>query len=178
MRREPSAHWQEGEIELFLLLPENVHEAYVGWLNDELVNRYLESRFALATLESTRQFVAAALANEASLFCGIRLRATNRHVGNIKLAPIDWHHGLGEIGIMIGERTVWGTGVATTAINIMCTIAKEELQLRKLTAGCYASNAGSVRAFVKAGFIVEGTRKQHFLCADRTEDLTLLARHL
>jgi RimJ/RimL family protein N-acetyltransferase len=171
-------YWRTDQIELFLLEPQDVHEAYVGWLNDERVNRYLETRFAPATLESTRQFVAAALNSEASLFCGIRLRATNRHVGNIKMAPIDWHHGLGEMGIMIGEPRAWGKGVATAAINIMATIAKEELHLRKLTAGCYASNKGSVRAFLKAGFLIEGTRKQHFLCADRTEDLTLLARFL
>jgi ribosomal-protein-alanine N-acetyltransferase len=176
MRVEPTDHWRTDQVELFLLEPEHVGDAYVGWLNDVGVNRYLESRFAAATLESTRRFVAAALASETSLFCGIRL--TNRHVGNIKLAPIDRHHGLGEIGIMIGEPAVWGSGIGTAAIRAMATIAKQELQLRKLTAGCYSSNQGSVRAFLKAGFFIEGTRKQHFIRGERTEDLTLLARFL
>jgi RimJ/RimL family protein N-acetyltransferase len=60
----------------------------------------------------------------------------------------------------------------------MANIACEELGLRKLTAGCYASNVGSVRAFCKAGFAVEGCRKAHFMLDGRTEDLLLLARFI
>ena len=79
---------------------------------------------------------------------------------------------------MVGDRAAWGQGVATEAISLMTHIAQEELGLRKLTAGCYASNVGSVRAFIKAGFAVEGRRAAHFVLDGRPEDLVLLARML
>jgi len=127
--------WNDGEIELFVLRPDDVTDAYVRWLNDPEINRFLESRFAEHTL-----------------------------------------HGLGEIGLMIGERTAWGRGIATRAISIISRIGLEQLGLRKITAGCYASNAGSQKAFEKADFFVEGLRKDHFLIDGETEDLVLLAR--
>lgn len=178
MRIAPSERWRTSTIECFLLEPDLVTDAYVGWLNDPEVNRFLESRFEVHDLAGVRQFVAGQLADARALFLGIRSLALGRHVGNIKIGPIDRRHGLGEVGIMIGDRDAWGRGVGSEAIRVIADIARHELGLRKLTAGCYASNTGSTRAFVKAGFIIEGTRPAHFLLDDRPEDLILMARHL
>ena len=126
-----------------------------------------------------RGFVGSQLVSDGSLFLGIRsLALGGRHVGNIKLAPIDRRHGQGEIGVLVGEPEAWGRGLASGAIAQLASIAREELGLRKLTAGCYASNAGSERAFVKAGFAVEGRRPAHFLLDGRPEDLVLMGRLL
>lgn len=178
MLREPTGNWRGEAVELFLLRPELVTQAYVDWLNDPLVNRYLESRFAVADEQGTRQFVRRMLEDPSVLFLGIRSVALGRHVGNIKLAPIDRHHGLGEIGILIGDRSAWGRGIASAAIEQLARIARDELGLRKLTAGCYGSNAGSARAFQKAGFEMEGRRTRHFLSEGQPEDLLLMARFL
>lgn len=178
MLREATPRWCGVGVELFLLAPEHVTDVYVGWLNDSQINCYLESRFAVADLDSTRRFVANALASATTLFLGIRSRSSGRHIGNIKLGPIDHHHGLGEIGVMVGDRASWGQGAASEAISLMTSIAREELGLRKLTAGCYASNVGSLQAFCRAGFQVEGRRVAHFILDGQPEDLILLARLL
>ena len=34
------------------------------------------------------------------------------HVGNIKLGPIDWKNGEGEVSYIIGEKRFWGMGLA------------------------------------------------------------------
>ena len=174
-----TADWQTDKIELFLLGPEHVGPAYVGWLSDPLVGRYLESRFVEHSEASTRAFVSAQRADPAALFLGIRARSLDmRHVGNVKLAPIDRRHGLGEMGILIGERSAWGRGIASDAISAIARIAREQLSLRKLTAGCYASNIGSEKAFLRAGFEVEARSRDHFLLDGRPEDLVLMARWL
>lgn len=166
--------WHGEKVQLFLLEVSDVTETYVGWLNDPRVNLYLESRFQHHTLESTRTFVASCRADENVLFLGLRYPPfEGRHVGNIKL-DINRRHGLGEVGILIGERAVHGRGVATDAIKLMSNIARTQLGLRKLSAGCYATNKGSERAFVKAGFVVEGVRPKHVLVGDRSEDVVQL----
>jgi RimJ/RimL family protein N-acetyltransferase len=166
--------WRTEAIELFVLHPSDVSESYVNWLNDTEINRYLESRFVTHTLESTRQFVQSCVANERTLMLGIRCRwLENRHVGNIKI-EINSYHRSGEIGILVGSKDVHGKGIATQSIRALATIAREQLGLRRLTAGCYASNRGSERAFVKAGFVVEGVRPGHFLLDGKPEDLTLM----
>lgn len=175
MHLDENAFWQDEEVRLFLLEPDAVDDAYVAWLNDPAVNRHLESRFAAHSLESTRDYVSAIRDSSCSVMFGIWSKPLGRHVGNIKLGPIDWRHGLGEIGLMIGDRSAWGHGIATRAIALVTAIAREQLGLRKITAGCYASNAGSRIAFERAGFAVEGARKDHFLLDGQPEDLVLLA---
>jgi len=176
MRLEATADWSNDTVRLFLLTPEAVSDDYVAWLADPQVNRYLESRFRPQPRAGVEQFVADMLAGEANLLLGIHSRALDGHVGNIKLGPIDRHHGLGEIGIMIGDRAAWGRGVGSAAIRALEAIARNTLGLRKLTAGCYASNLGSKLAFEKAGFVVEGHRKAHYLLDGRPEDGILLGK--
>lgn len=179
MRLAPTRLWQSDAVELFLLEPPHVTSSYVSWLNDPQVSRYLESRFSSHTLESTAEFVRTCLESDKNLFLGIRYRTLGgRHVGNIKLGPIDRHHGLGEVGILIGERDAWGRGIATQAISMLCAIARDQLNLRKITAGCYGGNLGSEKAFLKAGFEIEGRRREHFMLEEKPEDLVLMARWL
>jgi RimJ/RimL family protein N-acetyltransferase len=171
--------WRHRDVELFLLEPGHVGCDYVRWLNDPRVNRYLESRFVEHTLDSTREFVRQCRADTGTLFVGIRSHALGgRHVGNVKLAPIDRRHGLGEIGILVGEPDAWGRGIASGALLALSAIAQRQLSLRKLSAGCYASNIGSRKAFEHAGFTVEGVRSGHFLLDGKPEDLVLLGRWL
>ena len=172
------AHRPLDGVSLFLLTPDLVGDAYVEWLNDPVVNRYLERRFAAHTLDSTREFVRAMYESSDNLLLGIRSAETGGHVGNIKIGPLNRQHGTGEIGILVGERRAWRKGIATAAIRIMCDIARDSLALRKVTAGCYASNVGSQRAFEKAGFEVEGVRKQQLICDGVPEDLVLLGKVL
>lgn len=173
-----TTRWRSAEVELFPLTPEDVTERYVGWLNDPQINRYLESRFERHTLDSTRTFVADCAASSKSVLFGIRCKHMDgAHVGNIKIET-NARHGLGEVGILLGEKRVHGRGVATEAIRLAAGVAREELHLRKLTAGCYAGNKGSERAFVKAGFAVEGVRPDHFLLDGRPENLILLGLFL
>ncbi|MBY0431841.1 MAG: GNAT family N-acetyltransferase [Rhodospirillales bacterium] len=88
-----------------------------------------------------------------------------RHVGNIKLGPINRHHRRGDIGLLIGERDQWGRGLAAEAIAAMTAYAFAELGLNKVVAGCYAANEGSRRAFLKAGFaeVARRPRPRHWL---------------
>jgi len=175
----PSAVWRRPTIELFLLTGDAVTEDYVNWLNDPRINRFLESRHVHHTLQGTEQFVRACLASPNTLFLGIRsLELNGRHVGNIKLGPIDHRHGLGEIGLLVGEPRAWGRGIGSDAIAAMCDIAFTQLRLRKITAGCYGSNVGSEKAFMKAGFEIEGRRRDHLILDGRLEDLILMARWL
>ena len=165
-------------IRLFVLEPDHVSQDYVSWLNDHEVNQYLESRFTTHTIESTRAYVATMLASQENLLLGIASHMLDRHVGNIKLGPIDRNHLTGEIGILIGDRAAWGKGIGTWAVCLMAEIARCQLSLRRVTAGCYASNVGSQRAFEKAGFVVEAVRKQQYLLNGEPEDVVLMGQQL
>ena len=139
----------------------DVNKNYCKWMNDLEVIQFLESRFEKWTIKKLKNYVNKFKNNPDYLFSAIIFKKDNRYIGNIKLGPINRIHKFADIGIMIGERSFWGKGFATEAIKLMVDYAFNKLNLHKLTAGAYSNNPGSIMAFEKAGFSVEGIRKKH-----------------
>jgi RimJ/RimL family protein N-acetyltransferase len=144
-------------------------ERYLGWMRDPETTRFLESRLIDHDLGSLRDYIAMCNDSPASMLLGICL-ADGTHIGNIKLGPIDPYHQHAAFGLLIGERDMWGKGYATEAIAALTAYAFGELGLEKLYAGCYASNVGSARAFLKAGWIEEGRNRSHWRSNSGRED--------
>ncbi len=145
------------EIEL-----SDVSTRYLSWMNDKDVNQYLESRFAVHTLESLGNFVRKRRESEFEWMFAICASESDLHIGNIKLGPVNTHHGVGEIGLLLGEKSWHRGGVGTQAIGLVVDFAFNVLGLRRLTTGMYSENLGSFRAFQKCGFSLEGTLKEHY----------------
>ncbi len=153
---------------------DDVNENYYRWMNDSSVNDYLESRFYPHSLKTLEDYVLSKLGDEQNVFFAIVLKGDNRHIGNIKLGPINAIHRFADIGIIIGETDCWGKGYGTEAILLMVDYAFNKLNLHKLTAGCYVNNKGSIKAFKKAGFLQEGIRKSQYYCKGKYVDDVLL----
>lgn len=154
----------DGErISLRILTPEMVSDAYVGWLNDPRVNRFLETRFVPQTHETCNRFVEAMYLNQSEYLFGIFLKTNDQHIGNIKLGSINWHHLNGQISLFIGEISQWGKGYATDAIHTISKWGYSQIGLQKLEAGCYDENIASLKAFLRVGFQVEGFFRQRII---------------
>lgn len=152
----------------------DVNERYRRWMRDPDVTRYLECRFSNNSLDDLRTYVAELTNDPNARLLAIVLDENDRHVGNIKLAGINRIHGTAEVGLMLGEKDCWNKGYATEAIRLAMAYAFNELGLHKLTAGCYDVNPASARAFIKAGFVPEGLRREQFKCEGRRVGQILL----
>lgn len=157
-------------IHLRSLTADDVSEAYLGWMKDPETNRFLESRFTTHSLESLHAFVSAMADDPLNLLAGIFLNESGRHIGNIKLGPVDPHHDRAMVGLLIGDRSCWGRGFASEAISILTRFAFGRVGLHRLTAGAYADNVGSIRAFEKAGWRREGVLRSHWRAEGRYQD--------
>ncbi len=147
---------------------------YYQWMNDPEVTQYTESRFYPYSRQRLTAFLARAQRDSTSVFLAIIERAGRRHLGNIKLGPIQWIHRLAPVNLIIGDKARWGRGFATEAIGLLCRYAFDTLQLHKLTAWCYADNVGSRKAFLKAGFVEEARlRAQYFVNGAYTDAICL-----
>jgi len=165
----------EGErIFLREVRPSDVKENYYRWMNDPEITRYLESRYYPNSMETLTQYVREKSGDPQNVFLAIIIKKDDRHIGNIKLGPINWIHRFGDIGIIIGEKECWGQGLATEAIRIMVEYAFGVLNLHKLTAGYIGSNEGSKKAFQNCGFEVEGVRKKQAFLEGEYVDTVLM----
>lgn len=163
-------------ISLRAVTETDVTETYVGWLNDPVVNQFLETRFEKQTLRSVGEFVQRTNASADQYLFAICLNIDGAHIGNIKLGPIIPHHDCADVSLFIGNKQSWGQGYATQAIKLISEFAFEALKLRKLSAGAYAPNTGSISAFLKAGYSTEGSRPRHYLLDGKPCDVVLMGR--
>jgi [ribosomal protein S5]-alanine N-acetyltransferase len=154
----------------------DVNENYCKWMNDPEVIQYLESRFESHSIESLLEYVKRFQGDKDNMFFAIVLKGDHKHIGNIKIGPINWFHRFADIGIMIGEKSYWGRGYASEAIILLVEHAFRNLDLHKVTAGCYEQNQGAIKAFQKAGFGIEGIRKKHCLSHGKYVDSILLGQ--
>ena len=142
----------------------DANETYRSWMNDPAVIQYTESRFQSYSLEQIRDYVRSVQADSSSRFFAIIEKETGKHIGNVKIGHIHPVHRHADVGIIIGDKASWGKGYASESLQLIAWYAREQLQLRKLTAGIYANNLGSLQAFLKAGFVLEGRFAQHWFC--------------
>ncbi len=151
------------KISLRPLKISDITSTYVNWLNDKTINQFLELRFTKHTKSNVKDFVKKLQNDSNFLFLAIITNNSKRHIGNIKLGPIDWIHRTSDVGILIGDKNSWGKGYASDAINTLTNFSFNNLNLHKITAGLYEENIGSLKAFLKSGFEFEGFRKEQFL---------------
>lgn len=152
-------------------------ERYRGWLSDANVNRYLETRFVSLSSGALVAYVNQMLESTDSYLFAIVVRESSIHIGNIKIGPINRAHASAAIGLVIGESEWWGKGVATEVIAELSDWGFGDLELAKITAGSYASNRGSIKAFLSCGFEQEGLqRSQAALGTGVRDDVVLLGK--
>ena len=138
----------------------DVSQMYVDWLNDKEVNQFLETRHTKQTIESCEQFVENCCNDTKNVLFGVFLKETGQHIGNAKLGFIDWVYQTGQISLFVGEKSLWGKGLAYEIVSSLTRYGFDELKLERIEAGCYEENLGSLRVFLKVGYTIEGFKRR------------------
>ena len=143
------------ESERLLYLPlsrKHLSISYVNWLNDPEVNKYLESGGGY-TIQVLEAFLKEQEKNNI-LFWGIHLKETNKHIGNIKIDPINHKQNSAEYGILMGDKKNWGKGFGNEASNRILKYCFEDLKFSEITLGVIENNLKAVSLYLKMGFII------------------------
>ena len=130
---------------------------YLSWLNDPKVNLFLETK-GNYTMDLLKTFIEEQYENEV-FFLAIHLKDSNKHIGNIKIDPINDTLNSGEYGILMGDRSNWGKGYAKEASLRIIKYCFEELKLSKITLGVIQDNVNAVKLYEKIGFTIDEVKK-------------------
>lgn len=143
---------------------EDVNDEYYNWINDPEINKFLETRFLPRSRNDILNYVSKLDGNPNEIFFAICDKNNNKHIGNIKLGPINWYHRKADISLLVGDKKYWGKGIASESISLVVEFAFNVLNLNKVCAGYYINNIGSAKAFEKCGFKVEGNFEDECYC--------------
>lgn len=94
-------------------------------------------------------------------------------VGSVSLFEFDELARHAELGIALVQEAR-GRGIGTLAISQIVEFAFVRRNLRRLHLQAIASNVGAIRAYEKAGFVIEGRQRQHAWVRGAYEDIVLM----
>jgi len=136
------------------------NDSYLNWLNDPEVNRFLETRFSVQSINAISDFVCKMNSTSDTYLCAIIHRKSEQHIGNIKVGPIHPFYRRADLSYFIGNHSMWGHGCGSEAVEIMTRFAFRDLGVRKLKAFIREFNVGSRRVLERNGFQLEGVLKK------------------
>jgi ribosomal-protein-alanine N-acetyltransferase len=152
---------------------------YLHWLRDQEVIRYIgrEEYFGEISFNEVKDYITSIWGNKYVSFWAVYLAENDMFIGTAKINYFN-ETGLklktADIGIMIGERNIWGKGIAGLTLGLLCEYAFNILGVRKLTAGAVAKNIAVIKAFKNNGFVEEGRIRDKLLIGGEYHDHVLM----
>jgi RimJ/RimL family protein N-acetyltransferase len=136
---------------LVLLRPPKPDEAAVmaTWFDDLEVTRFIKLRHP-PSVEMENEFLDRAAKDPDMVWWCVE--HDGKLVGGTSIVRIDWKHGFGTTGTLIGDRSAWGKGLARELMQLRAEYAFTQLPLRKLKSGYLEGNVASARAQKAAGY--------------------------
>lgn len=168
-----AGRWSGPNVEITRFSVDDLTPAYIGWLNDPEVVRFSNQRFCRHDRESCLRYLASFDGSD-NLFLSIR-RVGGHAVGTMTVyaSPA---HGTADVGILIGERALWGHGLGQEAWNLIVDWLCRHPAIRKVTAGCSLPNTGMVRLMERSGMTLECVRREQEIVEGRSADVVSYAR--
>ncbi|GAB4207616.1 MAG: GNAT family protein [Bacteroidia bacterium] len=157
------------------LTHDDVNEEYLSWFRDNQVTSFLEVDGKSLTKKIVEDYIDEGRNTGNYYMYAICYKDNNKHIGNLKIGPINKKHLVSDLVCVIGDKNYWGKGLATEAIQLGNQLAFEKYNIRKLHGQIYADNIGSIKAYCKAGWIIEGVIKGRYLVNGAPMDQILVS---
>jgi len=151
---------QVNDILLRPLRESDINSRYISWFEDPAVTRFLEVRNI--NIAESKLYLKNGKETGLYYIFAICLSKNNLHIGNIKIGPIKRKDGVSDLVTILGDKDYWGKGIAAIAINKAVDLGFTEGKIRKFSASINSLNIGSIKAYLKGGFIKEAVIPNYF----------------
>jgi len=137
-------------------------ERFIEWINDPEVTAGLTLFLPMSSVDEEKWFETAMKKpqEEKPLVIDIKDGTEWRLIGNSGFFDFDWVARAAEVGIMIGDKTVWNQGYGTETMSLLLRHGFGTLNLNRVYLRVYAENKRAIRTYEKAGFVHEGRMRQ------------------
>jgi len=145
-------------------------EVMITWFDDLEVTRFIMRRHP-PSIEEEKTWLEN-LAKDPNVIQWV-VEFQGAAVGTTSIMLIDWRNGHGMTGTIIGDKAVWGKGLARELMQLRAEYAFMQLPLRKLKSGYVDGNEASARAQAAAGYREAGRWRRDQFVDGEWRDLVL-----
>ena len=146
-------------------------EIYLSWLRNSQVNRYLVKPSSQITFNEARSYCLGLLESSDNYFLAILHRQTGRHIGNVRLGPVDRYLNTCRYSMMLGDTQYHGKGYGTEIVASCLAYCFETLGFRRVHLEVVRSNIAAVRLYEKSGFTIESVKEKGLVLDGEPHDL-------
>ena len=135
---------------------------FVDWLNDPEVRAGIGSFLPLSQDEEDRWYEKMLERPPEEHILVVEVHEEDRWhmIGSTSFMDIDWRNRKAEFGILIGDKNYWNRGFGTEITQLMLKHGFETLNLNRIYLKVFSTNPRAMRAYEKAGYILEGRLRQ------------------
>ncbi len=150
---------------------------FMAWINDPEVT------------EGLTIFLPMAMWEEEGWFTGLSKRPTEerplaveipdgegwRLIGNSGFHDMNMVVHSAEVGIMLGDKSIWNQGYGTEVMQLLLKHGFNTLNLNRIQLHVYENNRWAIRAYEKVGFIHEGRKREAHYKNGKYEDILIMS---
>lgn len=137
---------------------------YLYWMQTPSNNQFILSASPDYDLFQLKQFIKTCNNRADVVLLGIFTKVENLHIGNIKFDEINFQIKTATMGILIGNESYRGKGVAREVIIASAAWLQDKFCIETLRLGVSKDNVSALRLYLKLGFkITEETKSGGFL---------------
>lgn len=151
----------------------DVTDEYLSWFRDGTVVKWLEARNL--SRESVLDFWRGGCERQDQFIYSICDSETKAHIGNVKIGKINKKYLTSDLVTFIGVSDFWGKGLGSSAIKLGNQIAFENHKIKKLWGAIISANVGSIKAYTKADWIIEGVMKNQYYIDGKFYDRVIVS---
>lgn len=135
---------------------------FFEWINDPEVIAGLTIYLPISTWEEEEWFAELAKRPQAERPLAVEIPEGDgwRLIGNSGFHDIDTVARSGELGIMLGDKSIWNQGYGTEVMRLLLKHGFETLNLNRIFLRVYEKNRRAIRTYEKAGFSHEGRLRE------------------
>jgi len=137
-------------------------EKFMEWVNDPEVTTWLTLFLPMSSVDEEKWFENAMQRPQEQKPLVIDMKAGDawRLIGNSSFFDFDWVARSAEVGIMIGDKSVWNQGYGTEVMALLLHHGFRTLNLNRIYLQVFAENKRAIRTYEKVGFVFEGRKRQ------------------
>ena len=152
----------------------DISNEYVGWLNNPDVVRLSNQRFIKHNRINCEAYRSSFINTENS-FLAVRYKKNQRLIGTVTVYR-EINHGTADVGIMIGDKSVWGKGVGQEVWDLVLAWLLDNVGVRKVTAGTLKCNFGMISLMERSGMELEAIKKEQEIVDEISTDVLYYAK--
>ena len=163
-------------VRLRVFTEANITDTYLSWLNDPEVVKFSNQRFLRHTSRTSLEYLKS-FDDTDNLLLAVYLKDTEKYIGTMSVY-FSVAHETADIGLMIGDKAYWYSGVGGDAWSTVLSFLLDILKIRKVTGGTLECNSGMVKILTKSGMKPDGVRIAHELIDHQPHNVLHFAKFL